>query len=218
MVVVDASCLFEVVADTPRAGEIATRPGSDTDQVAPHVIDVEVMGVIRAQHLRGRMDSTAPPKPSPIYGTGPANDSGIAGCWSEHGNCAPRFADGTRSTWHWRRRSTRRCSRWTLGSPVRTGRIAGSRSSIPRGPRPRARLGHPSHGSGVEFDGQRCRAADSRDGLPRDGSAAARVRHQPGHSYQRFGEFDSGQMRTQARPGSSAHHRRRSASAPAPAG
>ncbi|KZS68389.1 hypothetical protein A4G27_09550 [Mycobacterium kansasii] len=65
--------------------------------------------------------------------------------------------------------------------------------------------------SGVEFDGQRCRAADSRDGLPRDGSAAARVRHQPGHDYQRFGEFDSGQMRTQAVVPSTAEgqHRRR---------
>jgi predicted nucleic acid-binding protein len=27
--------------------------------VAPHVIDVEVVGVIRAQHLRGMLDSTA---------------------------------------------------------------------------------------------------------------------------------------------------------------
>ncbi|KZS68510.1 twitching motility protein PilT [Mycobacterium kansasii] len=59
MLVVDASCLFEVVADTPRASEISTRLASDTDQAAPHVIDVEVMGVIRAQHLRGRMDGTA---------------------------------------------------------------------------------------------------------------------------------------------------------------
>ncbi|KZS77267.1 twitching motility protein PilT [Mycobacterium kansasii] len=59
MLVVDASCLFEVVADTPRASEISTRLASDTDQAAPHVIDVEVMAVIRAQHLRGRLDGTA---------------------------------------------------------------------------------------------------------------------------------------------------------------
>ena len=59
MLVVDASCLFEVVADTPRSGEIAARLATDIDQVAPHVIDVEVMGVIRAQHLRGRLDGTA---------------------------------------------------------------------------------------------------------------------------------------------------------------
>ena len=59
MIVVDASCLFEVVADTPRAVEIAERLAADADQAAPHVIDVEVLGVIRAQHLRGRLDATA---------------------------------------------------------------------------------------------------------------------------------------------------------------
>jgi len=59
MLVVDASCLFEVVADTPRAREIADRLARDTDHAAPHVIDVEVLGVIRAQHLRGRLDATA---------------------------------------------------------------------------------------------------------------------------------------------------------------
>ncbi|MDT5198301.1 MAG: hypothetical protein QOH20_5055, partial [Mycobacterium sp.] len=59
MLVVDASCLFEVVADTPRSGQIAARLAADADQAAPHVIDVEVLGVIRAQHLRGRLDGTA---------------------------------------------------------------------------------------------------------------------------------------------------------------
>lgn len=59
MLVVDASCLFEVVADTPRAGEIAARLAADVDHLAPHVVDVEVMGVIRAQYLQGRLDGTA---------------------------------------------------------------------------------------------------------------------------------------------------------------
>lgn len=59
MLVVDASCLFEVVADTPRAGEIAARLATDTDQAAPQVIDVEVFGVIRAHYLRGHLDGTA---------------------------------------------------------------------------------------------------------------------------------------------------------------
>ena len=59
MLVVDASCLFEVVADTPRARQIARRLSEDTDHAAPHVIDVEVLGVIRAQHFRGRLDTTA---------------------------------------------------------------------------------------------------------------------------------------------------------------
>ncbi len=59
MLVVDASCLFEVVADTPRSRSIADRLAADPDQAAPHIIDVEVIGVIREQHLRGRLDRTA---------------------------------------------------------------------------------------------------------------------------------------------------------------
>lgn len=59
MLVVDASCLFEVVADTPRAAQLAARLATDTDQVAPELIDMEVLGVIRAQHLRGQLDATA---------------------------------------------------------------------------------------------------------------------------------------------------------------
>jgi predicted nucleic acid-binding protein len=59
MLVVDASCLFEVVADTPRSTLVRARLAADTDQAAPHVIDVEVLSVIRAQHLRGRLDRTA---------------------------------------------------------------------------------------------------------------------------------------------------------------
>jgi len=59
MLVVDASCLFEVVADTPRAAQIAERLAADPDQAAPEVIDVEVLGVVRAQYLRGHLDGTA---------------------------------------------------------------------------------------------------------------------------------------------------------------
>lgn len=59
MLVVDASYLFEVVADTPRADVLRERLRVDEDQVAPHIIDVEVMGVIRDQYLRGGLDPTA---------------------------------------------------------------------------------------------------------------------------------------------------------------
>lgn len=59
MLVVDASCLFEVVADTPRAAAIAARLAADTDHIAPHAIDVEVLGVIRAQYMRRLLDGTA---------------------------------------------------------------------------------------------------------------------------------------------------------------
>jgi predicted nucleic acid-binding protein len=59
MLVVDASCLFEVVADTPSAESVRQRLRLDSDHAAPHLIDAEVLGVIRAQHLRGLLDSTA---------------------------------------------------------------------------------------------------------------------------------------------------------------
>jgi predicted nucleic acid-binding protein len=57
--VVDASCLFEVAADSPRAPEIAARLAAEPDQAAPEVVDVEVLGVIRAQFMRGGLDGTA---------------------------------------------------------------------------------------------------------------------------------------------------------------
>jgi predicted nucleic acid-binding protein len=58
MLVVDASCLYEVVVGSPDAEAIRRRLASDTDQAAPHIIDVEVFGVIRREHLRGNLDPT----------------------------------------------------------------------------------------------------------------------------------------------------------------
>jgi predicted nucleic acid-binding protein len=59
MLVVDASCLYEVVVGAPGAGPIRRRLAADPDQAAPHVIDVEVFSVIRREHLRGNLDATA---------------------------------------------------------------------------------------------------------------------------------------------------------------
>jgi predicted nucleic acid-binding protein len=59
MIVVDASVLFEVVADTPAAEAFRERLAHDPDHAAPHVIDIEVFGVIRRQHLLGHLDPTA---------------------------------------------------------------------------------------------------------------------------------------------------------------
>ena len=59
MLVVDASCLYEVVADTESAEAVRARLSADTDHVAPHVIDVEVVNVIRRAHLQGALDATA---------------------------------------------------------------------------------------------------------------------------------------------------------------
>jgi len=59
MLVVDASCLYEVVADTARADDVRARLASDPEQVAPSVVDVEVISVIRRDQLLGRLDPTA---------------------------------------------------------------------------------------------------------------------------------------------------------------
>lgn len=59
MLVVDASCLCEVLISEGDAEQIRERLAGDDDHAAPHVVDVEVFGVIRHEHLRGRLDHTA---------------------------------------------------------------------------------------------------------------------------------------------------------------
>jgi predicted nucleic acid-binding protein len=59
MQIVDASCLYEVVVDAPRAEEVRRELAADTDHAAPHLIDAEVLGLIRRDHLLGRLDATA---------------------------------------------------------------------------------------------------------------------------------------------------------------
>lgn len=59
MLVVDASCLYEVLADGVRAEPVRQRLAGDPDHAAPHVIDIEVLSVIRRHHLSGRLDETA---------------------------------------------------------------------------------------------------------------------------------------------------------------
>ena len=59
MLIVDASVLFEIVADTPDAEVLRARLTEDPDQAAPHLIDAEVLSVIQAHHRNGRLDATA---------------------------------------------------------------------------------------------------------------------------------------------------------------
>jgi predicted nucleic acid-binding protein len=59
MLIVDATCLYEVVADTHQAEAIRARLAADHDHAAPHVVDVEVMNVIRRHAMAGRLDATA---------------------------------------------------------------------------------------------------------------------------------------------------------------
>jgi predicted nucleic acid-binding protein len=58
MLVVDASCLCEALIGAPGAETIRQRLAADSDHAAPHVVDVEVFGVIRREHRRGRLDRT----------------------------------------------------------------------------------------------------------------------------------------------------------------
>ncbi len=59
MLIVDASCLYEVVVDAERSEHVRARLAADPDQGAPHVIDVEVLSVIRRDRMLGRLDATA---------------------------------------------------------------------------------------------------------------------------------------------------------------
>ena len=59
MLVVDASCLAEVVLAGPDAEPVRERLQEDPDQVAPHLVDAEVLSVVRREHLRGKLDTTA---------------------------------------------------------------------------------------------------------------------------------------------------------------
>ena len=58
MLVVDASCLCAVLIGAPGAEAIRRRLAADVDQAAPHIVDVEVFGVVRREHLRGHLDRT----------------------------------------------------------------------------------------------------------------------------------------------------------------
>jgi len=58
MLVVDASCLCEVLIGGPDAEAVRGRLANDGDHAAPHIVDVEVFGVVRREHLRGRLDRT----------------------------------------------------------------------------------------------------------------------------------------------------------------
>jgi predicted nucleic acid-binding protein len=59
MLVVDASCLCEVLTGSPGAESVRVRLAADEDHAAPHIVDVEVFGIIRRELMRGRLDRTA---------------------------------------------------------------------------------------------------------------------------------------------------------------
>jgi predicted nucleic acid-binding protein len=59
MLVVDASCLYEVVVDSVDGEAVRARLADDEDHAAPHLVDAEVLSLIRRDHLRGVLDPTA---------------------------------------------------------------------------------------------------------------------------------------------------------------
>jgi predicted nucleic acid-binding protein len=59
MLIVDAACLYELVARTERASQIEEFLEQDPDFAAPHIVDVEVLGIIRRDLMLGLLDPTA---------------------------------------------------------------------------------------------------------------------------------------------------------------
>jgi predicted nucleic acid-binding protein len=59
VLVVDASCLYAVVADGVGAERVRRWLLADEEHAAPHLIDAEVLGIVRRDHLLGRLDATA---------------------------------------------------------------------------------------------------------------------------------------------------------------
>lgn len=58
MLVVDASCICELLIWNRSADAIRERLAADQDHAAPHLVDVEVLGVVRREYLRGSLDRT----------------------------------------------------------------------------------------------------------------------------------------------------------------
>lgn len=58
MLIVDASCLYAVLMDEPEGSRIRARLAEDPELHAPHVIDVEVFGIIRRDFRNGLIDAT----------------------------------------------------------------------------------------------------------------------------------------------------------------
>ena len=59
MVVVDASCLYEALVGGTVADAVRSRLATDAESAAPHLVDAEVLSLIRRDHVRGALDPTA---------------------------------------------------------------------------------------------------------------------------------------------------------------
>ncbi|MCA1707280.1 MAG: hypothetical protein LC808_30045 [Actinobacteria bacterium] len=79
MLIVDASCLYEVVGDTVRADDVRFGLVADPDHAAPSVFDAEVVSVIRRNHLLGRLDATAAAQAVQDLVSNPSHSTGSNG-------------------------------------------------------------------------------------------------------------------------------------------
>ena len=59
MLVMDASCLYELLIKGRAWKDILIQQDNDGDPVAPHLIDVEVLGLIRRDFQRKALDFTS---------------------------------------------------------------------------------------------------------------------------------------------------------------
>ena len=59
MLVVDAACVVEIVIRGKMVEEVEARLAQDPVFAAPEIIDVEVLGVVRRELVRGVLDETA---------------------------------------------------------------------------------------------------------------------------------------------------------------
>jgi predicted nucleic acid-binding protein len=59
VIVLDASCLIEVLIGSRGSSEIRRRLSREPDQAAPHIVDVEAFSVIRRRYRAGSLDRTA---------------------------------------------------------------------------------------------------------------------------------------------------------------
>ena len=59
MIIVDASCLGEVLVNGALADQTRERLSLDFEHAAPHIIDVEVLGVVRRLRMMEMIDETA---------------------------------------------------------------------------------------------------------------------------------------------------------------
>lgn len=93
MLIVDATCLYEVVTGSGLAEALRARLSLDDDQAAPHLVDVEVLSLIRRHEKDGRLDPTAAAQAVDDLGSWPGERFGhrglIARAWELRHNVRP---------------------------------------------------------------------------------------------------------------------------------